>query len=140
MRRIAWLYIGAVALACSLAIIAFGVIPKLWPYPGDFTVFWSAARSAPPYDWSLLKEAEIATVGGPVGPFAYPPTALLLLKPFGLLPFFPALFLWVGLGLSAFVFAGRTPLALLSAPVVIAAATGQTSLIVGALLIGAFTV
>lgn len=149
-RRLIWGYILGLSVLCAIAVIAVGVIMKMAASPrfaGDFTVFWAAAKApvANVYDWSLLESSQVDAIGK-VGPFAYPPTTLLLFKPFGLMPFPLALGCWVVIGAALFLAAARRlvgwrelALALLSPAIVIAAATGQVSLIVGALILGGLT-
>jgi uncharacterized membrane protein len=77
-------------------------------------------------------------------PYAYPPTALLALAPFGALAFWPALALWTGASFAVFVAAGarlipqRRVLALalivLSPAVVLAALAGQTVVLAAGLV------
>ncbi|MFC4519354.1 glycosyltransferase family 87 protein [Cupriavidus pinatubonensis] len=59
----------------------------------DFAVYWSASslamtHGAPAaYDWGLLKAAEASLLpAGSFGPFAYPPSFLLLIYPIAMLP------------------------------------------------------
>lgn len=150
-RRLTWLFILALAMFCALAIDILGVALKTLQnayYTGDFTVFWAAARAPVDqvYDWAFLERSQLEAIGE-VGPFSYPPTTLLWLKPFGLaLPFPLALGAWLAVGLTAFFVAARQVadvrtllLASISPAIVIAAATGQLSLIVGALALGGMT-
>lgn len=146
-RRLIWGYILGLTIVCAIAVIVVGVVMKMAASPrfaGDFTVFWAAAKApvANVYDWSLLESSQVDAIGK-VGPFAYPPTTLLLLKPLGLMPFPLALGSWVGISAILFLAAARQlvgwrelALALLSPAIVIAAATGQVSLVVGALILG----
>jgi hypothetical protein len=138
--------VGAVLLlgAISLALL----VPRLlnWPISPDFTMLWAGARFAvtrphDTYDVAAVTAAQM-TIRPPVGPlpFPYPPSALPLLAPFGLLPFWPSYFLWTGLSAVAFWTAARR---ITSAPwlvfvmpqMVLAIALGQTTLWIGALLI-----
>jgi hypothetical protein len=149
-RKLIWGYILLLTLACAGAVIVVGVIMKMAASPrfaGDFTVFWAAAKApiADVYNWSALERSQVDAIGK-VGPFAYPPTTLLLLKPFGLLPFPMALGSWAVISSILFLAAARAligwrelALAILSPAIVIAVATGQTSLIVGALILGGLT-
>lgn len=92
-------------------------------FPGDWTVLWPAGRAADAYADPL---------------FAYPPTALLWLKPIAQLPFAPSLILWSLLGTAALYLAGsrlagkQAALAMLFPAWVVAAMSGQMSLFVGA--------
>lgn len=143
-------YILLLTLACAAAVIFVGVVMKMAASPrfaGDFTVFWVAAKApiADVYDWSALEISQVEAIGK-VGPFAYPPTTLLLLKPFGLLSFPVALGSWVAVSSLIFFASARMlvgwrelALAVFSPAIVIAVATGQTSLIVGALILGGLT-
>lgn len=126
-------------LACALAA-------NLWPlyqfigsmiwfqeYLGDFKVFWGIT-SVPLvniYDHRV---------------FAYPPTALVLILPFGLFPFWPSLVLWSIAGAAALSCAARhlmRPLAIAVGFLTYAAIGtllhGQTSLFVGALIMAGLT-
>lgn len=115
-------------------------------YLPDYSVFWTAGRMvlASPgqlYDPSAMTEAQSWLTGPPAGPrpFAYPPTSLLLFVPFSWLPFWLSLIVWNAVSLSAFVAAARRfvspsmiALAILSPPVVVALASGQTALLTAA--------
>ena len=132
-----------------------------WPYsfidrnlPSDFSVFWAAAQlalEAPELIYNdvaiTLSQADaIGAVAG-VRPWAYPPTALLPLLPFGALPYFAALILFVAASLGLFMLAARplferrkliaVGLVFLSQPVIFAALNGQMILLVAALVISA---
>ena len=122
--------------------------------PADFSVFWAAAQlalQAPALIYNdvavTLKQAD--AIGGVVGirPWAYPPTALLPLLPFGALPYAAALILFVTASLGLFLLATRPlferrqllalGLIILSQPVIFAALNGQMVFVVGALVISA---
>jgi hypothetical protein len=99
---------------------------------GDFQVFWGIG--AAPVDWAYGHYAPV---------FAYPPTALLLLRPFGLLPFWPAFVAWGLLGVAAISLAARRTIGpraiaigFASSAAVAVLAGGQISLFIGALVIG----
>ncbi len=90
-----------------LSLLAFALAANLWPlyqfigsmiwfreYLGDFKVFWGIS-SVP------LDEIYDHRV------FAYPPTALMLILPFGLLTFWPSLILWSSAGAAAISCAAR---------------------------------
>lgn len=144
MKRIA---VGALLMAAGLYSLAL-LIPQFAPggYRPDFSVFWAAVQALAAgggqlYDAQALTTAQEVLVGRTEGlrPFAYPPSALLLFLPFGALPYVTALCIWILISLLAFGAAARavvgvraTALALISPPLVLAAATGQTSLLVGA--------
>lgn len=140
----------AVAMAVGLTIVlslAY-LLPKVahWKLAPDFTIMWAAGRFAleggPIYDAEALTAAQ--TMRRPPGllPFAYPPSSLWLFAPFGLLPFWPAFWLWTALSIAAFWSAARRvasgwalALALASPNLVWAIGLGQTALVVGALVL-----
>ena len=120
----------------------------------DFSVFWAAAQlglQAPELIYNdvavTLQQADaIGAISG-IRPWAYPPTALLPLLPFGALPYTAALLLFATTTLGLFLvatqplFERRKLLALglvvLSQPVIFAALNGQMVFLVGALVISA---
>lgn len=131
---------AVVALAPPLAgIVRVGLVP-------DFTMLWIGGRFALQspslvYDVEAVTAAQqwIRDVSFAPLPFVYPPTALLLLAPFGALPFWPAYILWTAAGAFVFWTAARrlvrswaAPLSFLSPHVVIVLLLGQTTLFVGA--------
>jgi len=119
---------GAAALAVALGMM-------LWRRPHfgpDFLVFWSAAQQP------VRDIYQFSVVPGRPLPLVYPPTFLMLLQAFAGVSARSAYLVWVGLSTFAFVAAGATllkrlaPLVLLAPPVVFAAVTGETSLLLGA--------
>ena len=118
------------ALAANLLPLYRFIGSMIWfrEYLGDYKVFWGIA-SVPyekVYDYHV---------------FAYPPTALLLIGPFGLIPFWPSLILWSTAGAAALIVSARRlvrPLAiglgLLTFAVCGAILHGQTSLVIGGLI------
>lgn len=120
-----------VALGFGLAPAYRFVGSMLWfrEYLGDYQVFWGIA-SVPLqriYDYRV---------------FAYPPSALLIIKPFSFLPFWPSLLVWTLGGAAAigFAFRGVMPrramvIGLLTYAGVGVVLGGQISLFVGALVI-----
>lgn len=121
-----------------LAGMAVGLIPALgfvfsmvWyrDYLGDYNVFWG------------IGSAPLKLVYGHYG-FPYPPSALLLVRAFGLLPFWPSLIAWSAAGATAIAFAARPMLrgrmlaiSFCTNAMISVIAGGQTSLFVGALII-----
>jgi hypothetical protein len=111
----------------------------------DFYVFWTAGRHATaPYDPAIIAALQAQFhISGQV-PFAYPPTFLLLIWPFAQAPLALAYPLWTGLSAALFFYAAAhlvrpawlTLGLFIAPPVVLAIAPGQTSLIVGAAMIG----
>lgn len=112
----------------------------------DFTVFWTAARAAVTdpaavYDPVAITALQEPLVGGSrqLRPFAYPPTALMLIGPFGWLPYGAAATVWGLLSCLLFVAAARLMVparhvaaAFLTPPVVSCLLSLQASLIIAA--------
>ena len=133
-----------VSILSSLAISAWLVAPRIiqWNILPDFTLFWAAAKfalNAPhqAYDITAMGAAQawaIAPSRGP-RPFPYPPSALLLIAPFGLLSFWTAFWTWTVLSMVAFWSAVRrvtsgwaVPLAMAMPHPVLVLLLGQTTL------------
>jgi hypothetical protein len=129
----------AVAYALSTARVGHGA--------PDFYVFWTAAQHwQTPYDPGIIATLQATIHLGGVWPFAYPPTFLLFAWPFAQLPLNLAYPLWTGLSCALFFYAAAhlvkpawaTALLALCPIVFFAAELGQTSLPVGAAMIGAW--
>jgi hypothetical protein len=137
-------------LAISAFALAFGLSAvRIGHGAPDFYVFWAAARhSQAPYDPSIIAslERQIHLTG--VWPFAYPPTFLAVVFPFALLPLPLAYPLWAGVCVALFIYAASqlvrptfaTAILGFAPAVFISAALGQTSLLIGAAAIGAWTI
>jgi hypothetical protein len=100
-------------------------------YLGDYSVFWGVAA------------LPIERLYGDIH-FPYPPSALLLIRPFGYLQFWWAYAVWTGLGVALMVLAARRIvgwdsilIGFLSAAALGVVVGGQTSLFIGALIVGA---
>jgi hypothetical protein len=119
----------------------------------DFIAFWTVADLALreefslAYDVTAIQIAErqlVGVEGWSVMPWLYPPTFVLLLLPFGLLPYLSALALWQTLPLAGFMLVmsriGLAPLLYwlipLSAAVIQTIVTGQNGLLVALLMAG----
>lgn len=124
-----WLDAGRLRLYSRVALLCYALYFGIWTFracvldvpgvfdPGaDFVVFWSAAKLAlthgavAPYDYAMLREVEVATVpeialGYGVLPWVYPPTFLLFVLAFGLLPYGFATFLFLAGGAGWYVHA-----------------------------------
>jgi hypothetical protein len=142
----------AATYSAAYLVLAFGRA-AVWP-PPDAMAIWTWARfavghpAAEMYRPAILHvgQASLGLAAGEYYPFAYPPSFLLLLWPMGLLTANAAY--WVGLAssLPLYLWAtvggewrSPTTLAALAAPTTaIAVASGQTSFLAGALLIGGF--
>lgn len=145
--------IVVLAAVAALVVVSLSLlIPRLanWPVTPDFTVLWTAGRFAlirphDVYDWNALTAAQMS-LRPPVGPlpFPYPPSALPVMAPFALLPFWPAFWLWTAVSAALFWTAARritpaAPLVFAAPHVVLVLLLGQTTLLVGALLIWGVT-
>jgi hypothetical protein len=113
----------------------------------DFYVFWTAAQHwQAPYDPAIIARLQAAIHLGGTWPFAYPPTFLLIVWPFAQLSLTIAYPLWTGLSCALFSFAAAHLVKPVWASVVLAicpvvffsAELGQTSLLIGAALTGAW--
>lgn len=138
--------VGAMFLLLAISVML--LVPRFlnWPITPDFTMLWAGARFAVirPHDTYNVAAVTAAQMSlrPPVGPlpFPYPPSALPLMAPFGLLPFWPAFWLWTALSVAVFWSAARqissnSLLAFAAPPMVLALVLGQTTLWIGALLI-----
>ena len=155
-RATAWLRVlGVMTLVVAagfLGLSRHGADPTGKPLGNDFLSFWTAAEvtlrfgGAAAYDHLVHGAAQAATLPGvDVGydPFPYPPTFLLVLAPFALLPYFPALVAWLALTGAAYVkvvraWAGSAFPAWLPAlafpAVLITAAHGQSAFLTAAIM------
>ena len=134
MRKV-WLTIVCITFIAGLSVSLLGHLANYLRdevYNGDWLIFWFTARAPVPLLYHDLDAF----------PFAYPPTALFLVKPFALLPVWVSLAVWSIIGLTALCLAARS----LAKPWVIAVAVpmpaiwwcllaGQTGLIVSAFVI-----
>ena len=141
---------ASLALALVAWVVAAGLSAARTGHGApDFYVFWAAARRwQAPYDPAVVTHllAQIRLHG--IWPFAYPPTFLLFVWPFARAPLALAYPLWTGLTSALFIFAASRVVrpawataGLFIAPIVVfSAELGQTSLPVGAAVIGGFLV
>lgn len=142
---------GALACCIAVAICAEWFTNGIHPTSRDFISFWGAAKlalagtPALAYDPAALHavQAQVAAFDTGEMPFPYTPAFLLLVLPFGTLPFPVAMILWSVLtgGLYALVaarwFAPRSGwLALAFPPVFAVAAIGQNGFVTAALFLG----
>jgi hypothetical protein len=117
----------------------------------DYTVFWAAAKmvqmnpSLVYNDTALtLYQSWFFEMFNGWRPWAYPPSALVLLIPFTKLPVYPSFFAFAGLTLAAYLYAVRRmvgwnwalALVAISSPLFFAARSGQMTMLIGALVIG----
>jgi Glycosyltransferase family 87 len=126
--------------------VAIHQIGQAAPFYRDFFDFWRLTVIALNHPELTYDPASITGVG----PFAYPPTALLVFTPFALMPFPIAYSVWV-LGWLTFYLSVATylfdrlkllgiALLVLASPVWTVALLGQTTLALGALILTALLV
>lgn len=143
LRGPVWLRPVIVAAFCGgLAWLQSGTPGK----SSDFTVFWAAAQHAfgPVYDVDFISAAQAGIAPPGARPFQYPPSFLLAILPLALAPYRAAYVIWSGLTAALFVEAGgrmtRWPwLAIFSPVFLFTVLIGQTTLLVGALLMAGLT-
>ena len=119
--------------------------------PADFSVFWAASNlafQAPELIYNdlavTLKQFDAIGLVAGIRPWAYPPSALLPLLPFGAMPYTAALALFAMLTFALFLIAAKplferrlllaVGLVALSQPVIFAALNGQMVFLVAAML------
>lgn len=135
-----------------------------WPQPGkpwldhqhfvfgrDFLNTWLGGRSiffggpAPWFDYRTYDEAirQILGVPYPETYWSYPPHIVLLIWPFGLLPYLPAYIAWCAIGVALYLFAcsaamprGRLPFLAVAPGIAACIFFGQNGFYTAALLIG----
>jgi hypothetical protein len=128
------------ASACVLRLLAYqkaGI---------DFSSFWAGAKTALSqpgrlYDFDYISGLQGWPLGpGKLRPFVSPPSALLLLAPFALAPFWLSYVLWILLSAGVFLWAtlkARLPWwSILLPPVAWVVYCGQTTLLIGGLVLG----
>jgi arabinofuranan 3-O-arabinosyltransferase len=122
------------------------------PFGDDFVNYWSGAfltlrgRAAEVYDLSAFHSFQQTIVGAPLDSYhySYPPVMLLMSAPLALIPYVPALFVWLSASWYAFYRALRLAmpgrgvllLALATPAVLINAVGGQNGCLTAALLGG----
>ncbi|GLC91571.1 hypothetical protein Tamer19_09790 [Cupriavidus sp. TA19] len=107
--------------AAAILLIECGLVGAWWyghwilanpsiPLIGwDFAVYWSASGlvqthgALGAYDWELLRAAEKPLLGQTFGPFAYPPTFLLLVYPVASVSFGVGLLLFSAIGIALYI-------------------------------------
>jgi hypothetical protein len=148
----------------TLALLAyFCTTTWVWPFPRDkvtlvlgrdFLNLWMYGRAVFDVDPARFYDVptynnELATLLGPGYPgqnWPNPPTALVVMAPFGLLGYFPALLAWFTVGLLAFYLAGRREvpdsrillIVLVSPAALLCVISGQSSFLTTAALLVIF--
>lgn len=138
MRRANLVIVGMALLTALLAGSFTWHISSLPTHRPDFAMMWAAMQQANAYDRSALVSALNWEARFPVA-FVYPPTTLPLFGLLGLLSMRAALTAWAALSGAAMALASRSkwaPLLLLTPPVLWAIPGGQTSVLMGSILLG----
>jgi Glycosyltransferase family 87 len=138
----------------SLTVIATGVLVNWrYPYLMDFLSYWAAAvlavggSPADAYDVTLHHAVQQRAFAFDTKlPFAYPPPYLLLLLPFGLLPYAAAAGVWIAATLATYAATVRKLMpdwagaAIAFPPVAICGISGQNGMLTAALFIAGLAV
>ncbi|HEX8840992.1 MAG TPA: glycosyltransferase family 87 protein [Sphingomicrobium sp.] len=138
MRRHRVTVLGAAVLTAVLAGSFTWYISGLPTHRPDFAMMWAAMQLRDPYDRAALVAALHWEAKFPVA-FVYPPTALPLFGLLGLMSMRAALVLWAAVSAAAMALASRSrwaPFLLLTPPMLWAIPGGQTSVLLGAILLG----
>jgi hypothetical protein len=155
LRLVAWIWIGNAVLIYLIDLlpqIRGGLSDGLGrPFGDDFINYWSAAflalhgRAAEIYDFAAFHafEQSVVAQGIKYYHYSYPPVLLLWTLPLALIPYAPALFIWLGATWYAFYralrltgYAGALLLSLATPALLVNAIGGQNGAITAALLGG----
>lgn len=144
-----WYRLPAFAIATVFVVCAAVAVwlARSGSLIADFLSFWAAghltAGGHPSWAYDFARHHLVETqVVGPLGilPFPYPPPFLILVTPFGLLPFWIALALWIAITAGLFVLASRSiaeaRFALAQAAAAANFITGQNGFLTSAIFIG----
>lgn len=143
-----------IAAVLSLTVVATAVMLNLSaPYPMDFISYWAAGKLAlaghavTAYDIAAHRAVEASAVAAPtIMPFPYPPPFLLMLLPFGALPYAWAAAAWIGITLLGYALAVRRlapdigAVAIAFPPVMVCGITGQNGFLTAALLVAGLVI
>ena len=133
------------------ALLSLGTLQllKLQPAGVDFAGMWGGAKAAMTnvariYDFHYVSELQNWPLGpGRLRPYAYPPSALLVLAPFAMVPWNIGYLIWTALTGAFFAWAGiraGAPKWFVLIPwVTFAAFCGQVTFLVGGLVLTALT-
>ena len=150
--NVRWGFILAISCAALWLLATMWICRSIYTQPKvvDFLSYWAAARLAADghgawaYDINLhhrVEETVVSFIGNL--PFPYPPAFLLVVTPFGLLPFWAAFVAWIALTGAIFAvvvgWRGRLPY-IFSHPAVIAnSMIGQNGFLTTSILSGGLT-
>jgi len=146
LRKIEW---PLLARALLIALLTMFVVRDLQllrevlnnqPLGVDFLPLWTGARveTGRLYDFGFVTEQQAWLYTGKVRPFVYPPSALLFVRPFGLMPFWVAYPLFMTLSGALFLWAARRigadwRVVMLAPAVVLVAVAGQLTFLISGL-------
>jgi len=155
LRLIAWLWIGLAGVAWLIDLlqqIKEGLSNGLGrPFGDDFVNYWSGAflafhgRVAEVYDFAAFHAFEQSVTAQSIQyyHYSYPPVLLLLTLPLAVIPYVPALFVWLGATWYAFYralglagYGGALLLSLATPALFMSAVGGQNGAMTAALLGG----
>ena len=134
-----------VALFLVVDVVAAAVLLPRQPPGMDFLPLWTAAKADPSrlYDFHYITGLQTSS-HEKLRPFIYPPSTLVGLWPFGLLPFQSAYLVFIVAGAALFAWAAKRlgadwRLALIVPPAFLAVVTGQMTLLIGGLVMAAIS-
>ena len=149
LNEVDWRRLGRIAFALLFALFVWRDAQLLWllrshqPLGLDLLPIWTGVRSDPTrlYDFAYITAQQSWLFAQKIRPFVYPPSALPLLAPLGVMPFWVAYGMFVLGSGTLFVWAGRrlgASWAMLAAtPVFIVALAGQVTFLIGGLVMAA---
>ena len=138
VRRNHLIILGSAVVTAAIAAVFTWHVSGLPTHRPDFAMMWRALQLPNPYDRAALDAALHWEAKYPVA-FVYPPTALPIFGLFSLLTLRAALTLWATLSAASLALAARskwTPLLLLTPSLLWAIPGGQTSVLIGSILLG----
>ncbi|HVI97029.1 MAG TPA: glycosyltransferase family 87 protein [Anaeromyxobacter sp.] len=122
LRTGSWLTMGRVRSVCTLLLVAYAAMlaylltgpghldPLGRPLGTDFAMFYAGSHAllegvpaSSLYSPAVLNDLARPFTNSAEYVWFYPPVAFLLYWPVGLLPYLPALFVWVAIGLAGYV-------------------------------------
>lgn len=149
--QVDWRFVGRAAFIVLFAFFVWRDIQLLarvlahQPLGLDFLPIWTAGRAdhARIYDFAYITAQQGWLYADKLRPFVYPPSALLVLGPFSIPPFWVGYGLFVALTSALFVWGGRrlgaSWLMVLPPPVFMVPLVGQATFLVSGLIMMAVT-
>ena len=148
-RRSDWYRLPAFAISVVFAVSAVAAVglARSGSIVADFLSFWAAGHLAaaghPSWAYEFARhhalEAQVVARIG-ILPFPYPPPFLIVVTPFGLLPFWVALAFWIAISAALFLVASKpvaeVRFALAQAGAAANFVTGQNGFLTSAIFIG----